>query len=62
MEMDFELILESLRDIAFDKSFPGAIQSVDHQGTLIEACRQVEAYKKWSDDASEEQTGTLVNS
>jgi len=48
--MNFEHILKSLREIAFNKDFPGAIQSVDHQGVLIEACRQVEAYKRWVED------------
>ena len=48
--MNFELVLDCLRKIAFDKDFPGAIQSEDHQGILIEACRNVEAYEKWLKD------------
>lgn len=48
MEKDeIEDAIEILREVAWDKEFPGAVGSVDHQGVCIEACRQLEAFKRW---------------
>lgn len=48
--MKIKKAIKILKQVAFDRKFPGAIDSKDHQGVCIEACRQLEAYKRWVKD------------
>lgn len=49
MLSETENAINLLRRVAFDKEFPGAIGSVDHQGVCIEAVRQLEAFRRWQE-------------